>query len=531
MRYDWFNQPIMQQHLIGRTLYLVGTAPCGPSEHPIKAESLSHVQKTFGLARESVLTKGFEEAHASFPDIDYYLVRTGGTHAKASLLGMDIDDKLKKGLILQSRDAGQKCNEIFVRLSYITLNQAEKEWCLIVVDHNKIVAYPLNDYSSLNLLVKDINEHCNNEYHSVYAASEIGDCSPMALVGYNPEETFLKDGNDGSTFTKNKLYRAMTYTLSIIQGQSMDGIVLLGVYFDDVYDSYYYGNSSYDNSYFTGSEDCLTLRKDNDNNYRLTFHELLTDFCKQQERFGIMSHGFLGFRIISEPEVVSQNGLEFINHLIASTCLSSRHGFIDTGDIDKGYYISLIFGDLLFKEGSSNQYWNNGVALYAALWITNRFVTTTNIALPQHTTTQVMLDGMAIKQLTNAGVVTFEYSPLNKCLIVSSGVTPALPDSELREDINIKIVQYAVNYINAAISDLIGQDPNLPTLGKDLNDKVTDALEELKNKNLVPDYSFVVDVSTSTNWIINLSLAVRNCLEQINIPLMLALGGNQDGSI
>ena len=138
------------------------------------------------------------------------------------------------------------------------------------------------------------------------------------------------------------------------------------VRFNDTYPASFYGESQYGVDTYAEDRDYLSLVDTEYGNRVVTFHEQLIRFCETQESFGFMTHGVLGLREIESVDKWLKREMVYVESLNGGTHLGTRYGLTDIrlGDAyDKGFYLSIIAGELLFD----GEHTANGGALYTSL--------------------------------------------------------------------------------------------------------------------------------------------------------------------
>lgn len=521
MHKDPSNQRVLREIPYAKTVFLLGTAGDGPVNMPVEAKYPDRVKQIFGT--KGTLYKGFMQGYSVDPGLNYYLVRIAGKYARCEYFINEVGEVIK-GLSLKSRGAGIKYNSVKVEIG-----KAQGEQALIIsLPDTRLIAYSFNDYPTLGELARVINTDAEMG-GIIYAHTNNPYLPANSLLALNPPEQYLEGGEDGLELSKNDIYIALEKTYQILEGTGIRIIVPLEVYFDDIYNPYYYNIAIYGQSYYTLEGDLLELY-DTVNDKPCTFHEQLIDFCRAQQRHGLVTHGVLGIRPFSEDLLVSlpELGYDYVVRLAEVTALKDREGFAETSGTtitDKGFYISIFAGDFNFELGNE-YYWDNGAVVYAATIARHSPETTSNKRVSGNMQYQPLLNSSELKSLSKLGVVACRNSPKNG-LVVHNGVTPALHTSELHDLANVTMVQHVVWQLNLIFQEYVGQNipfKRIPVVIKDLTNRAKDLLRNLKDQGVILDYNIEIVPTIANWWACNLKLAGKYTVQDIEVPLGIQLG-------
>ena len=557
MWYDSANQTLLQEIPYMNSIFLLGTAEDGPVNRPVKINHPEQAKKIFSTIGS--LYKGYMQGYSIAPELDYFLVRITGSYARGLYL-----DKLT----FRSKGAGVKYNDIKISIEQLTYFTGNIEWALVVYPHEVLgepVAYFLKDFPKLGLLIQAINADTDAGRGCIYTNTVHYGLSSLVLTDNGEEEILLSGGLDGLDASKNDLYRALDKTYQLLEGRGIRIIVPLGVYFDDMWDQYFYNLDTYGNAYYTREEDPLDITRTGGQIHstngmfmqiynslvfnefysqseehedlivtdgegdQCTFHEQLIDFCRAQQRFGMITHGVLGLRPFSDWLIQNMHTLEYkhVPRLVTVTALGSRMGFYDhDSQRDKGFYISIFAGDFLFTY--DNPYWDSGAVVYATMIAKHGLEGTSNKVIPGNPEYRPILQSTELKALSTLGVVGCRTSPI-KGMVVHNGVTPGLYQGELHNLANVTMAQIAVFHINQILQEYKGEPippERVPIVVMNLKRDINETLAMLQDNQIILGYSFNVISTTSRQWSCELNLTGKQTIADINIPLEMIYGGS-----
>lgn len=541
IRFHWPDQVLPKEIPYTNTIFLLGTGDDGPVNQPKIVTSPDHARRLFGTG--GTLYRAYLQGYSKYPNLNYYLVKVTGSYAKALYYTLDEQtDNMLIALNLKSKGAAAKYNQIRIVLENFPDGDVDR-WALVFYPPEEMgepIAYYFDSFPTYGQLVQAINTDTDNGENFVYANTNAPLLRTDTILDANPLEQYLAGGDDGINVTKNEMYIALHTAYEVLEGRGIHVIVPLGVYFDDVYDPSYYGTAIYGRSGFTSGDDVLMLY-DNQTQKRCTFHEQLIDFCRNQQKSGFITHGVIGLRPFSEDLINNMPNLGYMYtaRLLEVTAFNDRLGLSDVAGTvvrDKGWYISIFCGDFLFNEGFENEYWDNGAVIYAGMIATSGTTGhTTNMPVPTDTT--LNRDGTPktpkyrpeyssdeLKLLARLGAVACRVSPKHG-LVVYNGVTPALPDSELHDLANVKMVQYTLWFLNRYIKTFVGETipRDWAVLHKKITDGIADILDILKRDGVILHGEYTLERTTSTWWKGGLRLAGKYTVQDIEVPMEVNL--------
>lgn len=529
MKYDAFQMPTAPPNP-GRTVLLMGKSKSGPINSPVYIKNMKEAEAIFGDKEYGDLVRAFDHASRN-SDITIYLMRVTGEYARGSLLGI-VDNTEQPVVKFRSIYGGDDFNYISYRVQDVTVNDGSVQTALVFENPNGInVAYPLSEFATLQELVTAINVATRQGEGLLVASTAYPQLSTDTLLTLNDESRLLIGGSDGLDVTKDELYMALDVSYEILEGFEVDIVHPVSARFNDTYPGYFYGkDASYGQAVYGdyADGDFLKLIDTENDNRPVTFHEQLITFCRRQEQSGIMTHGIIGLRRISNMKALSREG-SYLIQLLDTTAFRTRYGLVDQifGQIyDKGHYVTVFGSEFTFDEGTENEYIENGAALYAGFVAAiPAGTTTTNQSLPEGITLRHEFSGSEIRELAVMGV-TVARNSVRKGLVIANGVTAALFESELHFIGNVRMVQHALNAVNAAVDDLIGEPFSQTVIGKELHRRLTNVINHLKTQGILKDASFQVEFSrrTSTGKV-SLDLLPKHAIEFIATDAMLQFNG------
>ena len=529
MRYDIYDLPSANLNP-GKTLFLLGQAKDGPINTPVPVSSRQEAERIFQFGN---LIDAYRQVEG-VSGITVYLMRITGEYARLSLLG-EVDGEIVPILHCRSIYGGEVYNHIHIYVGTVERNGASHPALIVEspIDSISGLSYVLEDYENLQELVYDINHDARLKKGLIYASTNYPLLDPSSLIEHNGTPTPMAGGDDGLNVTKDELYMALDVSYSILEGREVDVICPFPARFDDTHPVYFYGSSAsvYGKATYA-SDDYLALVDTEHPDRYVTFHEQLIDFCRAQERFGIITHGVIGLREIAQPERMQPF---YISRLVNATAFRDRYGMVEYTDghwIDKGHYISIFAQDLVFDPETEQEQVANGCALYAALIASlNSNETTTNRPLPENISLRFELTPEEMQDLTYLGVVTVRPS-VKHGLVIANGVTAGLPQSDLHYIGNIRMVQFAMHALNRVLEEQVGE-PFVPVVTlKELDRKVSDTLKHLIQTQILKDYQYELKFEPDT-YTLNVSvyLMPRYSTEFVSAQTSIFLGNYTEGAV
>jgi hypothetical protein len=553
---------------IGNRLYLLGTSEDGPYMEPTFVRHKAHARSLFGDENKGTLVKAFDEAYDRNEDISIYLMRITGKSATLDIEGIVSEDPKHPQycLRLYTIHAGQKYNQYS---AYIEEDVDRQMRVFYLNTSTEQIVYELPLYITIGAFVKGINEDCRMGRHNVMATTDYPqmDFGPIitwlsldneltlinvidysdGIVHQTPEDdgslyvpseddgteeqVVYEDelerikpfnfygGEDGLDATRDDLYIACNLAYKLLEGKSVDIIVPVGMYVDDVHPAFLYGKGIYGTSYYSSTSDYLQLIDTMNNNQVVSYHEQLIEFCREQMRLGFMTHGVIGMRPYTVvPESIERDN-SYIARLAASTAFRDRHGFLEYKNgswYDKGYFVSVVPMELIFRKDGTDRYFANGAVRYAAI-LTGHFNATTNVELGNDVELRYELPDGVVSQLSDLGLVAFRYS-VRKGNVVASGVTASSPDTELHNVANVRMVQIVISYMNDAINDVYESEYDEGMRRNFLEQQVKDRLDLLTEHGIILTYDYAIQYrNDGVKGEILLTLESKHTIEAIQV--------------
>lgn len=460
-------------------LYLIGTAEQGAVNVPVRVDNLKQAQRYFGT--NGTLLEAMVQLEGIPKRQDIYLVKATGSHATCYLnLNEFGGETHEKALLIRSIHAYPLANEIQLQL----LPEALKIVPPASTDLPTLT-YSYEAYPTIVQLVEAINSDAKDGISLVEAQCSIGEyfSSDSALNACNEMFYFLVGGDDGLNATKNRLYYALAETYSVLEGISIDVLVPLGAYLDDL-------NSQ------------LTLKI---GTRCLTYYDQLLEYCQRQLSSGIFTHGVMGFQS-SEQKAIENWATSWTRTKEDSLYFSTY-----------AYLVSIVAGDLHYAYYQTK---GNGVIGYASLisgmsveQCPYNYPFTDSIQLGHEFTRQES------KDLNQLGFVTFRNSLIHQKVVAHHDGTPYVEDElGLRYFHNVRMCQVVVKAVRQTVDFYIGE--NMASLLKysSLEQDIEKLLTIFSERGMVKDYQFKIETDKTTGSIqIKLALKARYMVESVEV--------------
>lgn len=520
MRFDWWAEPRETLTNYGRTVYLLGTAEKGPIREPVLIREPDQASKIFG--NTGTLARAAADLLTMNPRASVYCFRVSGIYGKLDLMipveQTDGSIAPEIGLTLRSVDGSDADNQLGVQM----IDYDDSRTLLAIVDQEGRVrrSYWLHDYSFLGDLVRTINTDASAGLCPVVAATDQPLMEPTLLREYAGSRVMYLAGADSQVnLTKDELFLALEEAYDMLKGRPMDVVLPLGAFMDDAYSVSYYGSSQYSQAVYGSADDRLTLW-DTEKDRPATFHGQLAEFCAEQERLGWMTHGVIGMRPLDDP-LAQQDPDGYVTRLVQETALGDRTGLVEgEGEkaIDRGGYVSIVINDFLYQAGTYDEHWDTAAIGYAAVLTgLDGEYTTTNKPVPGNPPQRVEFETETLKDLAFMGIVAFRNSVKQQALVVYNGVTAALPDSDLHQIANVRMVQLTLSVLNDYLRELKGRNMNELILSNEVPKHLTEILDQLKVAGILTDYRFTHTFLRPRRMLsVALTFRVRNMVDEIS---------------
>lgn len=456
-----------EQKYYGKSLYLLGNAEYGPTNQVVKANSMNHVARVFG--EQGSLVDAYRYIREANIDCNVYLVKTTGIYSEAYLnvnqLGGSI---IQNGLYLKSRYS----NEIF-NLIEIDIEEEYLGIYYPIEFGDYYIQYFYDDYPTLVELQFAINNDADYGIGYVECCVYCDELIPTktALYGVNANSVRLSGGNSGLYYNKNMIYNCLEETYSILEGRPIDIILPLDVYFDDVYTD---DEMTY-NDYYSDDREYLTLKKDNK---YLNYYNQLLKFCVKQLNSGLITNGILGLQLTNDMFVDEDYYLDKLQYF-------KKINVVDKEVEDLKFLVSVCSCDLYARYGTAII---NSSIVYSALCASLSVNTnTTNISIPKYFSLFNTFENEMLQNLSEAGFVSFRFSPLTKEVTVVNGVTTS-SHYAYKYFCNVRMVQISMCYINDLLKYFIGDNINDLIESGYLEDCLTTTLDNLVSASVLTGY-------------------------------------------
>ncbi len=509
---------------IGKTVYILGVSEDGPVMQPIYVKSTTEAESIFGNKMKGTLVRACEEAYDRNSEIAIFLMRISGKSATLKIAGFHRGD-LVELLHLRSASGGGRYNDVCVDLEHrADLN----ENLFVITSGSYRIVYNLEQYQTIGHLVLQINQDCRSNLHGVIVESDYYDAPIMSIVTAFTEKAFLTGGDDGLGLTKDEMYLQYEDACRLLLGKPIDIILPVGVYVDDVHPVALYGEGTYGNAVYASTDDHLQLVDTYNNNRVVSFHEQLIDFCRKQMSFGFMTHGVIGLRPLKVVPDSIEHDYSYIIRLVEATIFKDRYGLLEYKDgqwVDKGYYISVVGGELVFQPDSPAEYFSNGAAAYAAL-LAGTYETTTNTQV-KDVKLRYELPEEVVGELSKLGVVMFQESIRNG-IVVASGVTASHYSNELHSVANLRMTQLSLAHVNEVVQQIYESDTDPALRRRLVEERIKERLRQLKSSNILLDYDYRILMNrTNSEGSILLTLHTKYTVEGIGTSAQVGHMGVQ----
>lgn len=435
--------------LYGKSIYLLGTSDLGATNKPILINNEAELNKEFGL--KGSLINSYIEVKKGSPESQVFLCKTSGTH---SIIHLDVNikngDIVKDGFIIKAQISHQIYNSI-----KLDINENSIIFTFPLELGGGTKQYNYSDSEILGVLAKRINEDTDNGDNFVYAQCMVEPSTPIigSLTVANANSIYMYGGDNGLICSKNLYYNCLEQTYSLLEGEEIDVLVPLEAFIDDVLPSNSeYGSAIYGANFYQTDRSFLNIMN---GEKQTSFYEQLLIFCIKQMRYGLITHGVMGFNLTEQQILYDDDNknylLEIINYAIDSN-------LIDESFTPYKYLVSMVAGDLSYDNGLKR---NNGYTFYAGL-ITSLSIAanTTNKSLDKSVYIYNEFSNEDLSYLSDLGVVTFRQSVLTDTAVVTSGVTTALVETDLHFLCNVRMIQLTLSYIKSQFLTYIGEDIN-----------------------------------------------------------------------
>lgn len=531
MKTDTYRLP-MSSPIKGKVVYLLGYAKDGPINLPVPIHSLSEAKHIF---REGSLIRAYKEI-SRFDGITVFLMRISGSYAEKTLLG-EVDGNVVPVVHARSYHGGELYSHVHLYIGSVDRDGINKESLIVEIPSEKMSgkAYILEDYETIYDLVSHVNRDTLSRKNVIYLTSEYLQHPPTILSGFNIEITPLVGGEDGIDLSKDELYIALEESYHLLEGEEIDLVCPVDARFDDVHPYHYYGSedATYGEAVYADTDQYLTLVDTENGDHVVSFHEQLIDFCRQQQQFGVATHGVIGMRNLHYSKEMKRIPYSYIVRLLNQTAFKNRHGLMEFRDgqwYDKGYYITVYAGDVTFDPQSPEKHTSNGAVFYAGILASLGYdQIPTNYPLPNSVELPFEFTSQELRELSFLGVTSARTS-VKKGPVISNGVTASLQDSSLHLAVNMRMVQHTLIHVNEVLDDLHGE-PFIPVVvQEEIKRRLNITLRELKQNGILLDYHYSLSLDPYHHSVsVHLDLLPKYAIERISVSSNIQFGAKTGG--
>ena len=452
------------------SVLLIGTAVDGPVNVPYPVTRMDDVDLIFGkmvdangLPNEMSLVRGAQEAYAAGCR-DIRLMRIGGSYATTVLT-----DELAATLIsVKGFYPGSKYNNVAVVVA-VSNN-------VVTVTINKPVGFrgeslslTSTDYPTIGSLVEAVNKNPQN-----FMVKFSTNLPETATTELQPDTYQLSGGEDGPVPSdpdyKDQMYALLKDAYDLLVDYDVDFRVPLDVYLDDP----------------------TSNGKD--------FAEQLAQHCAVASILNNTTLGIISAKPVANVELAT------IAAKVDALCNAANEYYLkddsgqlvydeDGNKIDIGRFIVRHAGpEIIFQNNQIGAYAASGVVALAGL---------ISMLPPHHGPVGRTVFGALglrysysrsqLNRLTGARYVTFYVRPGSSSVLVTDGITSALPVSDYRRLTTMRIVAAVADIIRDACEPFFGL-PNTPANRGAMATVIEEKLKKLKDPAVgaLDDYSFQI---------------------------------------
>ena len=490
-------QYILNNNFYGKRIYLIGSSEFGPTNEPILVKSTQGLYNKFG--KIGTLANAFHCIKYIDDSNQVFLVKTTGEHSITYLnINIPKKDVIHEGLVISACESNEIYNDVCVVVDTDKLSIKYPEE-LGVSDRS----YYYEQYPTVERLITKINEDARNKRGKVNAYSSVDPATPTktAFIGCNSEINYLYGGECGLYYTKDMLYNYLDRTYELLESEDIDIIIPVDAFLDDVYphDSYE-EQYQYNLKYYHSTKDYLT--SDTFGN-QYSYLNQLVNFCIRQLRFGVITHGVMGFNSIKN---IRSNYLYESDDIaeMFKACLDYNLALLDEPDYK--FMVSVVAGDIGYNFGSII---DNGYLAFASFAASIQKISgITNIPIPSISLYNEFSEPV-LEDLCKHGINTFRQSPLYEKPVIYNAVT-LHDDENLKLFVNTRMIQMAVAYLNKLFQLYIGY--NMETL--------------LDNGVIEQDIRKVMDTIQQLNVITSYYITIQPIYRENHIKIELVLTTN-----
>jgi len=501
----------------GKVICLLGTAESGPSQELVRIPTREVMADTFGSTGSLIDAFNHLSDIADSTQVEVQCMKITGQHAKLSL---DVNPQnaapIPSAFVLESKYSDPVYNNI-----YLSLDTEGMTFYFPILLGGGSKRYQYADYQIVGLLLRAINADTQAGINHVWCKTIISHGTPLDALFYpvNANTNQFSGASSGLNPTKIDIWFSLNEAYDLLESVPVDIVLPLDAKMDDVHPRFHYGDEFSSVGLYSADRDYLDAEREDGT--PLTYHRPLIDFCKKQTRFGLITHGIMGFNEIQDIEELTIQAYNYLDVVNASP-LGDRIGFVKAPETDDGFFISVVAGDLLHSDGKIA----NGSPAYAGLMA--RTITAsslTNKPLGDSVSMASVFSTEQLEILSGFGVTSFRDSVLNG-LVVSNAVTPTEDtQNELHYSCNVRMIQLVLSRLRMVFDEFIGRNINDLVEADLLDQTVRKVLEQCKTEDILKDYSFTTDVDWKNGWItVDLGLRTLFMLETFHTSAVAALG-------
>ncbi len=452
-----------------RTLYLIGTADKGPLNTPVVVRSLEQAIYRFG--EQGTLIEAYRKIEPLVHEFDVALIKSTGAHAKASLR-INHEFIEENAFEFVSVDANSVANGIQIELDPDHLHILHP---VELGGHR--VTYRLNDYGVMSELAQAINDDAEAGRVSLNAVCYYNEW-PVNCPFYpcNPSLISLQGGRDGLHVSDDDYYIALEATYEALQGVEMDVLIPIQAYLDAT-------------------------------PIGIHFYEQLQTFCLSQIEHGCFTHGVMGLNVI-EGET-EQEKMERLKR-VSALATRSLEAFDDCA------VISVVATDVYYNYLS---FVDNGYLAYGVML--------SQLAPNQNPTNQRLHDSIQLKdrlslgienEMSALGFVSFRYSPLKVCPVVTLDVTFTDGQTGLKYYHNLRMCEDVCLMVKELVDSYIGSSLTEITEELHLQQELDYLMYQLSSRSIIKEYDFDVRADATSNTLyLDLSLKTKYMVSSVSI--------------
>jgi hypothetical protein len=469
----------------GKVIYLLGSAESGPVQTPVRIRNTESLASTFGSS--GTIIDGFNQVYDVAGDsCEIYCMKITGRHATLTLdLNIKGQSIVESGLILKSKFANETYNKI-----YIAIDDRGMTFYFPLELGGGTRRYNFEDYEILGLLIRAINEDTKKGLNHVFARTTVNHGTSLdgLIFPVNASVLTLTGANNGLVYSKDQYWFCLVDAYEMLESEYIDIIVPLDAYMDDIHPRFFFGDEFTSALLYSSERDYLDL-EDADGK-PVTFHRPLIDFCKRQMRFGMITHGVMGFNKIPDIEELNNQAYNYIE-VIQGSPIGDRSGFVKSPETDDAFFISVTAGELEYSDGKVT----NGYTGYAGLMASNTIAQSfTNKSLGSNVKLATTFTNDQLALMADLGVVSFRESIL-KGLVVSNAVTPVADiSSEMHFSCNVRMIQLSLSLLRQRLDKFLGEDINKLIDDNTIDTAIKETLEYLKGQDVLKDYNYTQNI-------------------------------------